>query len=87
MITAALFVWLALQSVSPEGAKHMQAGVEAQKQGQFDVAVKEFRKATESATAAASPSWRSNAPISHTASMPCGMTRYTASAASSSIAN
>ena len=48
MITAALFVWLALQSVSPEGAKHMQAGVEAQKQGQFDVAVKEFRKATES---------------------------------------
>jgi len=48
VITAALFVWLALQSVSPEGAKHMQAGVEAQKQGQFDVAVKEFRKATES---------------------------------------
>ena len=48
MITAALFVWLALQSISLEGAKHMQAGVEAQKQGQLDVAVKEFRKATES---------------------------------------
>ena len=48
MITAALFVWLALQSISPEGAKHMQAGVEAREQGQFDVAVKEFRKATES---------------------------------------
>ena len=48
MITAALFLWLAFQNVSPEGAQHMQAGVEAHKQGQFDVAIKEFRKATES---------------------------------------
>jgi len=40
--------WLTLQSVSPEGAQHMQAGVDAHKQGQFDVAIKEFRKATES---------------------------------------
>ena len=48
MITAALFLWLALQGVSPEGAQHMQAGVEAHKQGQLDVAIKEFRKATES---------------------------------------
>ncbi|MGA2300879.1 MAG: tetratricopeptide repeat protein [Candidatus Acidiferrum sp.] len=48
MITAALFLWLALQGVSPEAAQHMQAGVEAHKQGQFDVAIKEFRKATES---------------------------------------
>jgi tetratricopeptide (TPR) repeat protein len=48
VITAVLFLWLAFQGVSPEGAKHMHAGVEAQKQGQFDVAIKEFRKATES---------------------------------------
>ena len=48
MIYAAVFFWLALQSVSPEGALHMQAGVDAHKQGQFDVAIREFRKATES---------------------------------------
>ena len=48
MITAALFLWLAFQGVSPEAAQHMQAGVEAHKQGQFDVAIKEFRKATAS---------------------------------------
>ncbi len=47
MIHAVLFFWLALQSVSPEGAQHMQAGVEAHKQGQLDVAIAEFRKATE----------------------------------------
>jgi tetratricopeptide (TPR) repeat protein len=48
VITAVLLLWLAFQNVSPEGAQHMQAGVEAHKQGQFDVAIKEFRKATES---------------------------------------
>lgn len=48
MITAALFLCLTLQSVSPEGIQHMQAGVEAHKQGKFDVAIQEFRKATES---------------------------------------
>ncbi len=47
MIHAVLFFWLALQSVSPEGAQHMQAGVEAHKQGHFDIAIAEFRKATE----------------------------------------
>ena len=47
MITAILFFWLALQTVSSEGAQHMQAGLEAHKQGHFDVAIKEFRKATE----------------------------------------
>jgi tetratricopeptide (TPR) repeat protein len=47
VITAILFFWLALQTVSPEGAQHMQAGLEAHKQGHFDVAIKEFRKATE----------------------------------------
>lgn len=49
MITATLFLWLALQAtVSPETAQHMQAGVDAHKQGNFDVAAAEFRKATES---------------------------------------
>ena len=48
MITAVALLWLALQNVSPEGAQHMQAGVEAHKQGQFDVAIQEFRKATKS---------------------------------------
>jgi tetratricopeptide (TPR) repeat protein len=43
-----LFIWLALQIVSPEGAQHMQAGMEAHKQGRFDAAIAEFRKATES---------------------------------------
>ena len=47
MIRAVLFFWLGLQSVSPEAAQHMQAGVEAHKQGQLDVAIAEVRKATE----------------------------------------
>jgi len=47
VIHAVVFFWLALQSVSPEGARHMQAGVEAHKQGNFDLAITEFRKATE----------------------------------------
>jgi len=47
VIHAVVFFWLALQSVSPEGAQHMQAGVEAHKQGHFDIAISEFRKATE----------------------------------------
>jgi tetratricopeptide (TPR) repeat protein len=46
VIPAVLFFWLALQNASPEGAQHMQAGVEAHKQGHFDVAIAEFRKAT-----------------------------------------
>jgi len=46
----ALFLWLALgyQSVSADGAEHMQAGVAAHREGKFDVAIAEFRKATES---------------------------------------
>jgi len=47
VIHAVLFFWVALQSVSPEGAQHMQAGVEAHKLGHFDLAIAEFRKATE----------------------------------------
>jgi len=48
VITAALLLWLAFQNVSPEGAQHMQAGVDAYKQGKLDVAILEFRKATTS---------------------------------------
>jgi tetratricopeptide (TPR) repeat protein len=44
---ALLILALALQSVSPEGAQHMQAGVEAHKQGRLDAAIAAFRKATE----------------------------------------
>lgn len=49
MIHAALFLLLSLgqQNISPEGAQHMQAGVDAHQQGKFDVAIQEFRKATE----------------------------------------
>ena len=47
MKLTALFLWLALQGVSPEGAQHMQAGMEAHKQGRSDAAISEFRKATE----------------------------------------
>lgn len=48
MIRTVIFCWLAWQSVSSEGARHLQAGVDAHKQGHFDIAVAEFRKATES---------------------------------------
>lgn len=50
MIHTAIFLWLALaqQNVSPEGAQHMQAGVQAHQQGKFDAAIAEFRKATDS---------------------------------------
>jgi tetratricopeptide (TPR) repeat protein len=44
---AIVVLFLALQTVSSEGARHMQAGVDAHKQGHFDVAIAEFRKATE----------------------------------------
>jgi tetratricopeptide (TPR) repeat protein len=41
----ALTLWF--QAVSGEGARHMQAGVEAHRQGHYDAAIVEFRKATE----------------------------------------
>jgi tetratricopeptide (TPR) repeat protein len=44
---AILTLALALQAVSAEGARHMQAGVEAHRQGHSDSALVEFRKATE----------------------------------------
>lgn len=47
MVHAILILCLALQSVSSPAAQHMQAGIEAHKQGHFDAAIMEFRKATE----------------------------------------
>ena len=44
---AILILSLALQTVSPEIAQHMQAGVEADRQGNFDAAIAEFRKAAQ----------------------------------------
>jgi protein O-GlcNAc transferase len=38
---------LALQSVSSEASQHMEAGVAAHRQGHFDVAITEFRKAAD----------------------------------------
>jgi tetratricopeptide (TPR) repeat protein len=42
-----LFFSLASHSVSPEALQHLQAGIAADKQRQFDVAIAEFRKVTE----------------------------------------
>ena len=42
-----LVLSLASHTLSPEAAQHMQAGITADKQRQFDVAIAEFRKVTE----------------------------------------
>lgn len=47
MIRILLAVWLAWQTISPEGLQHLQAGSEAEKQRHFDVAIAEFKKVTE----------------------------------------
>ena len=47
MIRAILGLWFALQALSPEAVQHMQAGIAADKQRQFDVAINEFRRVTE----------------------------------------
>ena len=47
MIRALLLLWFASQTISPEAAQHMQAGIAADKQKQFDVAITEFKKVTE----------------------------------------
>ena len=44
MIRALLLLWFASQTISPEAAQHMQAGIAADKQKQFDVAITEFEK-------------------------------------------
>jgi len=47
VIRALLLLWFASQTLSPEAAQHMQAGIAADKQRQFDVAITEFRKVTQ----------------------------------------
>jgi tetratricopeptide (TPR) repeat protein len=47
VIRATLLLYLAAQIASPQAAEHMQAGIDAEKQRQFDVAIKEFKKVTE----------------------------------------
>ncbi len=47
MIRALLLLYFAWQVASPQAAEHMQAGIAAEKQRQFDVAVTEFKKVTE----------------------------------------
>ena len=47
MIQALLLLFLASQTLSPEAQEHLQAGVEAEKNGHFELAIAEFRKATE----------------------------------------
>ena len=47
MIRFLLLVYLAWQIASPQSAEHMQAGIAAEKQHQFDLAIQEFKQATE----------------------------------------
>ncbi|MFY9908203.1 MAG: tetratricopeptide repeat protein [Candidatus Sulfotelmatobacter sp.] len=47
MIHALLFLALAWQTASPQVAEHMQAGIAAEKEHQFDISVKEFKQVTE----------------------------------------
>jgi tetratricopeptide (TPR) repeat protein len=47
MIGVALTVCLVLQGASSEAAQHLHAGIEADKRGQLDAAVSEFKKATD----------------------------------------
>jgi tetratricopeptide (TPR) repeat protein len=47
-----LLFLLAWQAASPEAMQHMQSGLEAERQRHFDVAVTEFKKATEMAPTA-----------------------------------
>jgi tetratricopeptide (TPR) repeat protein len=47
MIETCLLLCLALQAGSPAALQHLQAGVEADKQGRLDAAITEFHQATE----------------------------------------
>jgi tetratricopeptide (TPR) repeat protein len=47
VIRALLLFWFAWQTLSPDAEQHMKAGIAADKQRQFDVAITEFRKVTE----------------------------------------
>jgi tetratricopeptide (TPR) repeat protein len=46
MIAAALAIWLVLQASPSEAVQHLHAGIEADKNGQLDLALSEFEKAT-----------------------------------------
>ena len=47
MTLALLVLWLLWQTASPDAARHMQAGIEADKQRHVEVAIAEFKKVTE----------------------------------------
>jgi tetratricopeptide (TPR) repeat protein len=47
VIRGLIVLWFAWQIASPQAAEHMQAGIAADKQRQFDVAIREFKKVTE----------------------------------------
>jgi tetratricopeptide (TPR) repeat protein len=47
VIHTLLILWCAWQLASPQAAEHMQAGIAADKQRQFDVAIREYKKVTE----------------------------------------
>jgi len=47
VIGAFTLLFLAWQLASPQAGEHMQAGIAADKQHQFDVAIREFKKTTE----------------------------------------
>jgi tetratricopeptide (TPR) repeat protein len=47
VIRAFLLLWFAWQTLSPAAVEHMQAGIAADKERQFDTAIAEFRKVTE----------------------------------------
>jgi tetratricopeptide (TPR) repeat protein len=47
VIRALLLFYFAWQIASPQAAEHMQAGIAADQQRQFDVAIREFKKVTE----------------------------------------
>jgi tetratricopeptide (TPR) repeat protein len=47
VIPTFLILWFAWQVASPQAAEHMQAGMAADKQRQFDAAITEYKKVTE----------------------------------------
>lgn len=47
MIRSILILWLALQTISPDAMKHLDAGRQAESQRRFDAAVAEFLQVTE----------------------------------------
>jgi len=46
VIRALFLIWFVWQSLTPEAAQHMQVGIAAEKQQQFDTAISEFKQVT-----------------------------------------